>query len=374
MIPPEDIVVLRDRLKAWLFKAALPLWTSNGWDGDNQAFFEKLDLDGAPVEAPRRTRVTARQIWAFARAGAMGWDGPWMAVVERGWERLIHFHRRRDGLFNYSVTAGGEPADDSAQPYEQAFVLLALSELHRVGRNPAVEAQAVDLRKTLMATLGRPDGGVHDDVTRGLPLRANPLMHLFEAALAWRAVGADPGWADLADRIAALARDRLCLVSTGALPELFDADWRPTPDALVEPGHQFEWGFLLMRHGADASRTTGASLVIHGEMMGIQNGLAIATLDQRNRPVDRTARLWPQTERTRSGLALAQLAPDHGWPIAIAGAQGMLRYLDTPTPGLWHDHIEADGTRRQEPSPASSLYHIVGAIEALDAACLTAPS
>jgi mannose/cellobiose epimerase-like protein (N-acyl-D-glucosamine 2-epimerase family) len=34
-------------------------------------------------------------------------------------------------------------------------------------------------------------------------------------------------------------------------------------------------------------------------------------------------------------------------------------------PGLWHDKMRADGTLVDEPSPASSLYHIVCAINVL---------
>lgn len=204
-------------------------------------------------------------------------------------------------------------------------------------------------------------------------------MHLFEAALAWREAGDDGGWTDLSNRLARLARERL-IQPSGALPELFDLDWTVLAQAEVEPGHQFEWGFLLLRHAALAdnagSRQTALALIALAEDVGIDSdrGVAVLTLDQAFRPLDRTARLWPQTERTRAGALLAGVDPLAGWPIARAGAESLLRYLATPCQGLWFENMEADGCFRDEPSPASSLYHLVGAIQALDEACLKASS
>jgi mannose/cellobiose epimerase-like protein (N-acyl-D-glucosamine 2-epimerase family) len=368
---PDDIAELGARLKAWLFDDALRLWWEGGTDHQAGGFFEALRPDGRPVPAPRRLRVVARQIFVFAQAGRMGWTGPWRQAVEHGLAALTRY-RRPEGLYRFSLDDGGAPVDDSAQPYEQAFALLALSAAHQaLGAERGFETLAVATRQRLAEVLGRPDGGVHDDASRGLPLRANPLMHLFEASLAWRTVGADPGWADLADRIARLAREHLRLPS-GALPELFDDHWRATQEAEVEPGHQFEWGALLLIQAALAgepdTRSVGQRLIALGER-GVDpaRGVVIASQDQAGRPGDPTARLWPQTERLRAGVLLAEIDPPAGWAIVRAGAESLQRYLDAPLPGLWRERMEAEGGFRDEPSPASSLYHLLGPIQALDA-------
>lgn len=374
------ILDLRDRLKAWLFEEALPLWWELGTDHANGGFIEKLTLRGERVALPRRTRVVARQTWVFAQAGGMGWSGPWREAVAHGLASLSGPLTRPDGLFRFSIDEAGAPVDDSPQPYEQAFGLLALAAARQaLGPGHGLEARALRTRAAQERLLGRPDGGLHDDASRTGPLRANPLMHLFEAALAWREAGEDAGWAQLSDRIAKLARERLVQPS-GALPELFGLDWAVLPEAPVEPGHQFEWGFLLLRHAAladeEASRRTAWGLIHQAEKLGIdwRRGVAVMALDQALQPVDRVARLWPQTERTRAGALLASIDPKNGWPIAERAASSLLAYLATPRRGLWFENMEEDGRFRDEPSPASSLYHLVGAIQALDEACLKAPS
>jgi mannose-6-phosphate isomerase len=40
-----------------------------------------------------------------------------------------------------------------------------------------------------------------------------------------------------------------------------------------------------------------------------------------------------------------------------------------PVQGLWRDRLLPDGTFVDEPAPGSSLYHIISAVSALDAAC-----
>ena len=53
--------------------------------------------------------------------------------------------------------------------------------------------------------------------------------------------------------------------------------------------------------------------------------------------------------------------------MAVAAADGLMRYLDTPIPGLWRDRIDAEGRVAEEPAPASSFYHLVAAIAEISA-------
>ena len=362
--PLDQARDVRDQLKTWLLEHAYPLWASAGRDPDG-GFYEKIGQDGRPVEAPRRVRVAARQTYAYALAAELGWPGDWRAVVEHGLAAMRRY-RRADGSYGILMSPGGEVLDDEPAPYEQAFVMLALSAAQQaLGRS--LEAEAAGVREALIARLGRPDGGFYETVPHAAPLRANPHMHLLESVLAWVEVGEDAGWLKMAAGIAETALARMIDPGTGALCELYDDGWAPLPEADVEPGHQFEWGWLLIKYArlADrpAARDAGLRLIEVARSHGVDGrGVAFNALDQNLRPRDLTARLWPQTERLKAAVAASD------WEAAALAGQGLWKYLETDVPGLWRDRMNPDGSFIEEPAPASSFYHIVGAILDLDAA------
>lgn len=79
------------------------------------------------------------------------------------------------------------------------------------------------------------------------------------------------------------------------------------------------------------------------------------------------ARLWPQTERLKATLLAARLSGDeHYWSVAADAAASLFPYLDTRVPGLWRDLRLESGEFAEGPAPASSFYHLVGALAALN--------
>lgn len=368
MAVPEPIRALNNSLKTWLFDHALPLWWEVGADHRHGGFHDRIDLAGNAVDGPRRARVAARQAWVYATAGRLGWTGPWQAAVKHAIDSLLGPFAREDDLFRILVDADGRSLEERPDPYEQAFALLAMSAAQQA-LGGDYEARAIRTREALVARVVEADGGVHDDETRAPPLRANPMMHLFEAVQAWSAVGVDPGWQALADTIADTALNRMIAPATGALCELYDKGWAAIPQADVEPGHQLEWGWLLLQHARAAGRRDPAAalrLIEIGETRGVENGVAIFSLGQDLQPRDRSARLWAQTERLHAHAAT------RNWQGVIEAADGLKRYLDVPVQGTWRDRLLTDGSFLEEAAPGSSLYHIVSAAAALDAACVAA--
>src|SRR4051812_23993340 len=112
--------------EAWLAEAALPLWASAGVDPVGGLFQETLSLAGAPVQAPRRARAQARQVFVYASAVAAGYGPEWLAVARTGWDRFAAVYRRPDGLFINRAAGDGTPLDTGVAIYEQAFALLAM--------------------------------------------------------------------------------------------------------------------------------------------------------------------------------------------------------------------------------------------------------
>ena len=373
-----DAARLRDRLKTWVVETAYPIWWEVGADHTKGGFFEKIDLEGRAVEGPRRGRVLPRQIYAYAIAGDLGWRGPWRAAVELGLDFFVSAYRRADGQFRTLVGPNGDALDDTADLYDQAFAIFALAAVAKAlpERAEDVRSLALVVRERLIAERKHPVAGFHQANPPTAPLQSNPHMHLFEAMLAWNEIDEDPAWRALADEIAELALARFIHAETGMVREFFDLDWNPAPGVegrICEPGHQFEWGWLLLRRGKLAGRpdATAAALkmIDDAEKLGTDfaRGVAINALLDDYSVHDAAARLWPQTERIKAAVLAAETTGDAKyWEMAVSAAVGLLAYLRTPVPGLWRDKYLADETFVEEPAPASSFYHLVLAILEMD--------
>ena len=364
-------------LRGWLLNDAYPLWAAQGYDRLRGGFEDTLTTEGPSPDQPRRARVQVRQVYAFARGASLGWNSDEARrLATQGLDYFLTHYRRSDGLFRTLVAADGKPLDDRAFLYDQAFVLLALAESERLLR-PGSELVdlARALRSALYRQLKRPGPGFSSGVPDATPLLSNPHMHLLEAALSWMSVGDDAEWRTLADEIVALALGRFIDAGSGALRENFDQHWAPLPGTagrIVEPGHQFEWAWLLLcwaRAGGAGSSHAAATLVQIGETHGIAGGVAINALLDDFSIHDGEARLWPQTERLKAAALMAATTHEpRYWSMAVRAAQGLRRYLATEVPGLWYDRLMADGQFVQQSAPASSFYHIVCAIAELGAA------
>ncbi len=363
----------------WLFADALPFWASSGTDWAGWGFWEQFDLQGQRIDAvPRRTRVVARQIFSFMAAGRMGWDGDWRAVVDHGANALLGPCLRPDGLVVSTCDPSGRPLKADFDFYDHSFALFALAQLGQLAAyRDRAEAAALAMLDAMEASFAHPIAGFAEDHRHGLPLRANPHMHLLEACLAQAALpAASPRWRDWSGRIVALALSHFIQPDTGALHEFFDWHWQPMPDAsgrLVEPGHQFEWSWLLRwwnaEHGDPAVERAARRLFAIGSDHGVSPlHLAIDELWDNLSVRTASARNWPQTEWLKSCLAATERAETPAQREFLLGhadlaLAAMLRYTTTPKPGLWFDRLAADGTPMVGPVPASSLYHLICALE-----------
>jgi len=362
-------------LKTWLFGSALGLWWESGADSRHGGFHERLGLDGVPLAEERRTRVQPRQVYVYALAGRMGWPGPWQAAVEHGLAFFDRTHLLADGTVRARVADDGAPADDTFDLYNQAFALLCYAVV-----TPARTQAARSLLAILERDYRHPVAGFEEARPRSLPLKSNPHMHLFEACLAWGEAGGGEKWEALADEIASLCLTRFIDADTGALREFFDGDWKPMPGEdgrIVEPGHQYEWAWLLARWSVLRDRPDALAaarrLFTIAETCGMDNarGVAVMQLNDDFTVRDPVARLWPQTERIKSAAILARLATDDAerdryWTIAAEACRSLWRYFDVPLAGLWRDKLKPDGAFVEEPAPASSFYHIACAIDVLE--------
>ena len=373
----------RDAFGRWLLSEAYPLWSRCAWDERQGGFYERLAATGPVLSDPRRARVQLRQIYSFACAPGLGWGGDVRELVADGLTHLRLRYVREDGLVRAVVGPDGSVVEDRALLYDQAFALLAFAAAHRVlGHDGGLKHAAEALLEQIQSTFKRRGPGFRSEGTIERPLSSNPHMHLLEAALAWRSLSDDPRWSQLVEELVELALDHLIDASSGILREHSDVvgtRYAGIQGRLVEPGHHFEWAWLLLRAGVAGSLCAGRvsqrqertatfaaarRLIAVGESYGVRNGVAVNALLDDMSVYDPRARLWPQAERLKAHALMARLTaePDHG-RLAAEALDSLLRYLDTGARGLWHDQRLPDGGFVSEPSPASSFYHIVCAAQ-----------
>ncbi len=342
----------------WVRTAALPLWWNQGADRERGGFHEALSIAGEPRPGPRRARVQGRQAYAYATAGLIGWDGPWRDAAWHAMDFLTDRYLRDDGLFRTLLGLDGAVLDGTPMLYDQAFALLGTATLHRAdpGRR--------DLREIALGVLSgldsmrNPAGGFTENIA--FPYQANAHMHLLEGALAW--AENDGGvWDVLADEIVEMALRVFIDPQGGFLREFFNADWRligGDDGRLVEPGHQFEWAWLLEKWGRLRGREDAIAAARGLYQAGLRGldpdrGVVMNELWDDFSVREATARLWPQTERLKAELLFGDEAAQ------VRAAEALRRYLRTPAPGAWRDKLRADGTFIDEPAPATSFYHIL---------------
>ena len=360
---PLDVVTGDQRrwLSDWLWNQVMPHWAERAVDPTSGRFIEALGLDGKPLAIPTRGRIAPRQLYSFAVAKQLGWnpDGAADKVIEAAIAFLDGPGRAPSGGWAHRISPDGAIEDPRRDLYDHAFVALAASQLILIGE-PAGHRFAEEAFKTIdFLFADSKHGGWHDPETAPDVKLANPHMHLLEASLAHYAATADPATAKRMERIASFFEKYMFDPETGAMMETFSSDWGRRPSR-VEPGHCYEWAFLL-----DAlRRTTGRDtlswcrrLVEWSERHGLDGGLAVDSFDE----TPETFRLWPQLERIR---ALSWL-PRLGSPVELGIERVMALYLSAGPRSGWVDQLGADGQPLSKTMPASMLYHFMTALAPL---------
>ncbi|WP_297804850.1 AGE family epimerase/isomerase [uncultured Brevundimonas sp.] len=365
---PTDVVALGQQFIDWMKLRALPVWASLGIR-ENGIFAEAMTIGADPVVANHRVRVQTRQLFTFAEAGRLGWSGPWEWLMDRGLEAFERYYISEEGMLRGLLSPSLDVLTPRASIYDHAFGLFALAAAHRVKGNQGRYAHLANGIRERLFREALPNGGLVE--TEGHPYQSNAHMHLLEACLAWEEVGGGLEWADASDQLVNLACTTFIDPANGCLREFFDENWQPAPGAQgrrVEPGHQFEWAWLLLRYARrrNASHLVEVARTLYSfGMRGYSSsaGVLVDAIDDEGKRTDCTAKLWPQTEWVKAALVLSELSEgtqkqkylkDAGLAVAALN-----KYLTDD--GLWHDVLLNGNEFPDEPAKASSLYHIVGA-------------
>ncbi|WP_439863358.1 AGE family epimerase/isomerase [Pseudomonas antarctica] len=344
----------------------VPLWQNPGWNAELALPYEALDADHRPLPPQRyRAMACARQLYLFA--SLIGQPGtPFAeeraAALFRSLQR--HFHDAEHGGWFYSIDPAGKPLDKRKDLYTHAFIIFACAHYWAKVREPLVESvlnAALDVVAKRFAT---GDGLYEAVVERNWsslnsgPLQ-NPLMHLAEGFLATLAVREDAVTRDALLDLTTALQKRFIDRQTGVMME------KPlgAVDNWFEPGHQFEWFFLLESSQVLRGTPLHASLTrafAYAELKGVDNesGAVSGMLALDGSVRDGTQRIWAQAEYLRA-LTLR--------PGSEAVLQRQLLALQQHFlhDKGWHECLDAKGTISRRDMPSTTPYHLATCYQGL---------
>jgi mannose-6-phosphate isomerase len=198
-------------------------------------------------------------------------------------------------------------------------------------------------------------------------------MHLFEALLSLWECSGDARYLARAEELFGLFTSRFFRPDPGILGEYFTAALQPADGvagSLVEPGHHYEWIWLLRRFEQISGRLVQPyvdALYGFADRYGFDGaGLIVDELLVDGSHHARSRRVWPIAESIKANLVEARLgrAQSEGKAASLAV---LLRdhFLTSDPAGGWHDRLDHNGACLSKFMPASTLYHLACAIDEL---------
>lgn len=355
-------------LVSWMREDALPLWASRGIDRKFGGFVEELNQDGSPSPAAfKRVRVQGRQLFSFSSAAILGWHQEAASIADMGFDYLKKHCRAKDGLWARRLSREGAVLDPALDLYDTAFIVLGLITYYRLTRKP----EALDLVRNTVGLVGKnlaaPKGrGYLQSAGDGF-LRQNPHMHWFEAMLICHEAAPEPLFLEEATKVYRLAEAFIIDGKSGALRELFDQDWKPLQEdgkIRVEPGHHYEWAWLLSRAGRHMAVNPALIQGILGfaDKFGVNygTGLVYDQVTAEGEVTQPTHLLWVQTEALKAWLVRTDVGEaERESRVKLIEANLLRHYFIRQPMGSWCDRLDANGRVHDGPVPASSLYHIM---------------
>lgn len=361
---------MQGRVSKWLFESALPWWLQHGVDHAHGGAVEALSLEGGDAGLDyMRLRVIGRQIYVLSHAHMLGWSNG----IDQA-QRFVDFLTNvlwtdHDAPLPRRFTRDGTVIDPTLDLYDHAFVLFAYAWHFRATGNQDSRDllyRTIDVIERQFRHPTQP-GFLHLTPSEGARLQ-NPHMHFAEACFAALQATGDNRFRDLGRELVDLFQTSFFDREAGVLRESFTDELTPItgPDGdIVEPGHQFEWTWILnaMRPVVETDVAADMrALTRFAERLGVDPATHVTcnAVGVDGRIIDGGSRIWPNTERLKAAVALHDL--DGTDPSAVFSQTLDLmfdRYLNCQPRGIWNDAYNARGELTARTVPASTFYHIM---------------
>ncbi|MCM2343407.1 MAG: AGE family epimerase/isomerase [Alphaproteobacteria bacterium] len=357
-------------LQRWVVK-----WYEAFPDPATGGFYERLGKGFKPrLVGNRRLLTQCRQLAMYSHAHLQR-PQQFRPDLKKHFEALLEkYYMPETGGWRFSLGDNGKPADNTYDLYSLTFVIFGLSHYFRATQDERARVHAramLDFIQKNFTLPGRPGYAEALDVQLrpiNRTRRQNPHMHLLEACLFAEQTWDDPAYGKMSDHLVDLFMMYFYKPEHNHLCEFFTDDLLPDPKTgqRVEPGHYFEWVWLLKKHALlrqDPARHDHTCLrlldwanqygwdQIYGGIFDVLNPAGLVLTD--------TKRIWPFAEALKANALMIDAASDRDAIKArMADMVRVFRECYMQERGFWVEWLNRDLSPATDYMPGTTPYHV----------------
>lgn len=352
--------------QSFLFDELLTRWSVQGIDAKQGFSYESMTHDWRRNEVGRvRLLTQCRQLYTFSHACQLQPNPEWQAKLTPLFEFIVS-HYFIDDRWIFSLNDDLTVKDTQSDAYALAFVLLSFSHYFMATKDEHALTYMKQTHRFLLDTMQAKSGGFFESypVDASQIRRQNPHMHLLEGYIAAFNVTHDDAYKQTIQSLLDLTFAHFYDKKSKTLREFFTSDWQPDPDTgnQVEPGHHFEWVWLLYQANTilpnadytDLAQQLWLTATRHGMA---KNGGIFNQIDGHTyQAIDQSKRIWPITEYLKA-ITVMPIGKEEKIDRLEKALDFMQRYYFLPN-GRWNEYLNADNSPKDFPLPGTSSYHI----------------
>ncbi len=368
-----------------LLRRRVPKWYEAFCDPVSGGFYERLGRGFRPLLTGNRRLLTqCRQLSLYSHAAIQRKNRHFRPDLKRHFNHIVETYFAGDTAgWYFSVDDSGTPLDTTNDLYTLTFIIFSFSHYYRAAGDDRAQTLArsvLDFIRNHFKDGDRP--GYVEAVDEKLEKvervrRQNPHMHLLEACLFAVETWDDPNYLVMADEMVELFYKRFFDQKRSLLGEYYDADLgrHPEKGLIVEPGHYFEWIWLLKKHEdvhGDPGKHDEACFRLldfaneHG--WDKEHGGIYDELNADGKVIKDTKRLWPFAEALKANALMLDSGGDKDFVKDRISEMIRIfrdRYMDER--GFWTEWLNRDLSPATGYMPGTTPYHVYfGVMESRD--------
>jgi mannose-6-phosphate isomerase len=363
----------------YLFGNLLTKWSLYGITSAQGNSAESLTQDWKPNPMGRvRLLSQCRQLYTYSHAYLITNDPKWLEIIKPLYLFIIkHYLFIDEGIerWRFSLDDKLNPLDNDSDAYALAFVLLSFSFYYKATQDSSALTHIEHTDDFLNRYMAADNGGFYEayPINKMQQRRQNPHMHLLEGYIAAYDASGEDLYKDRIINLLTLAELHFYDENSSSLLEFFTPDWETDKEDghRIEPGHHFEWVWLLHQaykiHPKASYLSMASSLWKKACDYGFDSkgGIFNQIHAQSGDTLDATKRIWPITEFLKA--ACVQIKSEDEQAKAIHNALSFMFDHYLKADGRWHEYLDEENKIIKANLSGTTSYHIfLGLTEVLD--------